>query len=61
MAAKKPTTRDPPLEVIAAAMRAEANAERALANPTLPGYTARIRMARVLDALAERIAPAGTP
>lgn len=55
------------LAIVTAAMRAEANAERALADPTRPGYTARIRMARALDSIADRIAfaslsaPAGAP
>lgn len=67
MAAPKKPTAFPPdavnaaLAIVAAAMRAEAAVERSVANPTMPGYTARVRMARVLDALAERIAPAGTP
>jgi hypothetical protein len=52
------------LAVVSAAMRAEAAAERAGADPTQPTYTARARMARVLESLADRIAaaaPVGTP
>ncbi len=53
------------LAIVAGAMRAEAAAERAGADPTQPTYTARARMARVLESVADRIAaaspaPAGT-
>lgn len=69
MAAKRPpaTAAVPPeavaaaLAIVSQAMRAEAAAERSLADPTQPSYTARVRMARVLDSLADRLAAAAVP